>query len=133
MPVGAPHDVERFDDEFHRHVFVEQIAHGIHENGLGLLPFQRQFQRVLVQGEVKAVGIIRLAHGFEAQRHPLGVAMLARRTNLGATGKRVPRGFRPLNGRIIAHANDQFMRSHSQEDSTTMANKRRILVAFLRW
>jgi hypothetical protein len=30
-----------------------------------------------VEGQVKSIQVVRLAHGFEAKGHPLGVAMLA--------------------------------------------------------
>ena len=47
--------------------------------------------------------VVGLAHCFKPQGHPLGVAMLAPRTDLGAARQRVPRGFGPLNCRIRSH------------------------------
>ena len=85
MPVGVAHDVETcLTMNSSGNIFVKQVTHRIHENGLGLLPSKRQFQHVLLQGELKPVGVIRLAHGLQALRHPLGVAVLAARADLRA-------------------------------------------------
>ena len=42
MPISPAHDIKSSEDEFHRHSLVEEIAHGVYEDGLGLLPLERR-------------------------------------------------------------------------------------------
>lgn len=44
MPMGARRRVEDALDVRQRHVLVEQVAHGIDEDGLRLFPRQRQLE-----------------------------------------------------------------------------------------
>ena len=91
MPVGPAHDVKDSEDKFHRHRFVEEIAHGVHEDGLGFFPFKRHLYGVLVRSKFEASGIIGLAHCLQSLRHALRITMLATGADLGAPRERVPR------------------------------------------
>ena len=77
VPRCAAHDRECLLDELDRHIAVEQVAHRVDEDDLGLFPTQRRFQGVLMQGEREAVSIVGLPHGLESPRHAFGVAVLA--------------------------------------------------------
>src|ERR1017187_7541163 len=46
MPMGLAHGGEYFLDILFRDVVVKEVAHGVHEDALRLLPVQRQFQGV---------------------------------------------------------------------------------------
>ena len=46
---------------------MEQITHGVHEDGLGTPPPQRHLHHMLMDGQPKSVRIVGLTHGFEAE------------------------------------------------------------------
>jgi len=95
------HDAEDFVDEIGRHVPVEQVAHGVDEDRVGLAEAQGGVEHPLVSRHLsEVVLVIRLAHGSKAFRHPLCIAMLAARTEFRATRDRIPCGFRPFDGRF---------------------------------
>ena len=62
MPMGMPHDVENLLYVLERHIFVEQVAHRVHENSLRLFPPQRQLEHVRLQRQPEPVAIVPLAH-----------------------------------------------------------------------
>jgi len=83
MPVRAAHHIEDLLDEVDGHVFVEEVAHGVDEDDLRLLPTQRDFQCLRMQREFEAVNVVGLAHGVQTLCHTLGIAMLTARADLG--------------------------------------------------
>ena len=103
VPGCAVHDLKDRLDVFIRDLFVKQVAHAVDENAPGLTPLQRQLQQVLMQTQTKAVPVTSVAHGRKAQSEALRVAILAARTDLRATGDRIPGGIRPLDGRVVSH------------------------------
>ena len=64
VPVRPAHRAEDQLDVLKRHLVVKQVAHGIHEDALRLLPSQWQIQRIRVGGESEAVFVLALAHRF---------------------------------------------------------------------
>jgi len=103
MPISPAHDIKSSEDEFHRHSLVQEIAHGVYEDGLRLLPLERQLQGACVEGKFEAIRVVRLTHGLESQRHPLRIAVLASGADLRAPRERVPSGLRPLNCGVRRH------------------------------
>ena len=79
---------------------MEEIAHGVYKNELRLLPLERRFQDVLMQSQLEAVSVIGLPHCAQPECHPLGITVLATRTDFSAAGYRVPRRSGPLNARF---------------------------------
>ena len=56
---------------------------------------------MLMGRHLETVSIVRLAHGLEPLRHPLGVTMLASGADFGASGNRIPRRFCPFDCRFV--------------------------------
>ena len=79
-----------------RHVPVVEVAHRVDEDGLGPLPAEREVEGIFVQGDVKAVAVVGVAHGLEAAGHALGVAMFAAGADLGTARDGVPSCLGPL-------------------------------------
>ena len=93
---GAGHDVEDFLDEIEGDVFMEEVAHGVDEDGAGFFPAEGDIKGVVVEGGAKAVTVVGLAHGVEASGESLGVAVLAAGADFGAAGDGVPGGLGPF-------------------------------------
>src|ERR1039458_6986722 len=91
MPMGSSHCREDPLDVFQWHIVMKQVAHGIDENALRLLPFKRQLQCLWMQGQPKAVGILLLPHSLQPQGHPFRVAVIASRAKVVTARGRVPR------------------------------------------
>src|SRR5256885_14351004 len=103
MPTRAAHDLEDLLYVSERNVLMKQVAHGVHEDRLRLLPPKWKLKHVWLQREFEAIPIVRLAHRLETFGHAFGIAMLAARANLGATGDRVPGRFCPLDAGALCH------------------------------
>lgn len=103
VPVRALHHIEDALDEFEWHILVEQVAHGIDEDRLRLLPCEWHFQHMLVHRKFEAVCIVRLPHELQAICQPFRIAMLATGTDFRTTCKRIPSGFGPLDVGISSH------------------------------
>ena len=102
--LGCPvHDPEDRLDEFVGNGFVEQVAHGVHENKPGRPPREGLFQNRLVDGDLEAISVFFKAHGLEPSCHSLGVTMLAPGTDLATTRHRVPGDVGPFYARISRH------------------------------
>jgi hypothetical protein len=80
---------------------------------LGLPPVQGSPERLLMQREPEAAGVVGLPHPLKPASHAFGVAVLAPRADLGAAGERVPGGSCPLDGRANAHALGPFAVANS--------------------
>src|SRR6185295_7471460 len=104
MPGSAFHDLEDVVDEALRYLLVEQVAHRIDEDPPWLSPAERSVEKVGLKGGSKALAIPGLAHGLKTFRHSFGVAELAARAHLGASGYRVPGGVGPFDGRRLGHS-----------------------------
>ena len=94
---GHFHHPKYMVDKLIRYIRVKEIRHRINEYPAGLLPLQREFEHMRLQGQIESVGVIPLPHRLEPVRHPLSVAMLAARTDLRAACDPVPGCVRPLN------------------------------------
>ena len=103
MPAGAPHHVKDLLDVTEGHLLVEKVAHGIHEDPIRALPLQWQFQHVRLEREPEAVDVVPLSHGLQTFRQSLGVAVLAGRADLRASGYGIPSGIRPFDVRVAGH------------------------------
>ena len=86
-----------------RHLLMEQVRHGIDKVDGRLLALQRLLQFLWAQAEAKAVLVAGRAHGLQATRHVLGIAVFAARRHLGATHHRVPGHFRPFDAGLRTH------------------------------
>ena len=87
---GAGHDVEDFLDEIEGDVFMEEVAHGVDEDGAGFFPVQGDVEGLGLEGEAKAVAIVALAHGMEASGESFGVAVFTAGADFGAAGDGIP-------------------------------------------
>src|ERR1035438_3179730 len=103
MPGSLPHHVEDSQDELFGTVFVEQIAHRVHEHHPWFLPPQRCFQHVFVERELETISVVGLAHCLKTEGHSLGVAVLAAGTDLGAAGQSIPSRLGPLDSGVLRH------------------------------
>jgi len=108
MPRGLLHHREDAVDERQGHLGVKEVAHGVDEDGLGLLPRQGEGEHLGLQGEGEAVDVVGLPHRLEALGHPLGIAVQAARADFGAPRDGVPGGFGPLDGRALGHQRNPF-------------------------
>jgi hypothetical protein len=100
VPGRLPHRLEDLLDEVGRNLLVEQVAHRADEDGLGLLPPQRQVEEFGVNGQLEPIGVSLLAHALQPPSHALGVAVLAPRADFVAAGDGVPGRLGPLDGRL---------------------------------
>jgi len=96
VPARLLHGVEDLVDIGERHVLVEQVAHGIHEDHLRRADGERLFQAMRAQGQVEAFLIGMARHAPEPLREPLRIAVVAARADLRAARHRVPRQVRPF-------------------------------------
>ena len=101
MPVCSAHYIKNFFYKVERHIFMEQIAHGIDENSARLAHPPRQVDQVVVQREVEAVGVAGIAHRLEPLGHALGVTVAAAFGDLGTAGDGVPGHLGPFDGRMM--------------------------------
>ena len=98
VPVGLGHHGENLADEVVGDGVVEEVAHGVDEDGAGLAPAEGDVQGVGVGGDDgEAVAVFGHTGGVEAFGHPLGVAVLAAGADFVAAGDGVPGGVRPFN------------------------------------
>jgi Glu-tRNA(Gln) amidotransferase subunit E-like FAD-binding protein len=97
VPAGLVHDSKDLLDEGERHVPVEQVAHGIDEDGLRALPAEGEGKGVFVEHDPEAIAVMGVADGLQAMSHALGVAVFAAGADLGTARYGVPGGFGPLN------------------------------------
>jgi len=103
MPGGPVHHLKSPQDEVQGNLRVEEVAHRVHEDHLGLTPGERLVQDPLMNRQPEPVRIVRLAHRLEPASHPLRIAIPTPRAHLGAPGQRVPGGLGPLDGGIDGH------------------------------
>lgn len=114
--VGVPgrvgHDLEHPPDEVQRHLWVEQVAHRVHEDQPGRPPPVGRGQRFLVQGQgeagaagprVSVVLVLGQPHRLEALGEREGVAVVTPRRDPVASRSGVPGGVGPLDARPVAH------------------------------
>ena len=104
VPSGPVHSVKDLMNEIQGHLFVKEVAHGVDEHHLRLLPSERQSKHAGMEGDLEPAAIIRLAHSLETEGHALGVAVLAAGACFCAPRDRVPRGLGPLDGGVHAHS-----------------------------
>jgi len=97
------HHFEYTVDELVRHRLMKQITHAVDEDPPGLSPPQRLGELVRVKRHTESVMVSRNAHGAKTQRKALGVAVLAARTDLGATSDGIPCRVSPLDRSPVTH------------------------------
>ena len=106
------HDIEDSSDEFGRDLVVEQIAHGVDEDGARRGPPLREVEGVRMEGEtetgsrgpeVTVALILRHPHGLQPLGQGQGIAVVAARRRPIASGGRVPRCFGPLDTAAVPH------------------------------
>jgi hypothetical protein len=106
------HGGEHPRDERRRHLGVGDVRHAVNKADPRLAPPERLGERVLVQrhaepgpgGARVAVGLVfRLAHGLQALSQRQRIAVIAPRRDPVTPGRRIPRGFGPLDRRRGAH------------------------------
>src|SRR5690349_17564610 len=103
MPVSRLHSIKNMINEFARYCLMEQIAHRVDENHSGLPPTNWLTQALRTKGEVKTGGEWVVPHVAKSLCEPLSIAVVAPTANFGATGYRVPRRVRPLDGARASH------------------------------
>ncbi len=103
MVRGSPHNIKDFQDELQRDVFVKEVAHGINKDCSRLLPAERHFEQMRVQGNSEAIGIVSAASGFEAKRETPGVTISTAETDFCAACDRVPGGLGPFDFGFPGH------------------------------
>src|SRR5713226_915097 len=97
VPVGGDHDFSGSSDVFLRHVFMEEVAHGIDKNHLGSAPAKRLSELLRHQSQIESLFVGMAFNPAEAFRESLRVAMLAAVADLGAAAHGVPGCVGPLN------------------------------------
>ena len=118
--VGVPgcvgHDLEHPPDEIQRHLWVEQIAHRVHEHKPRRPPPVGCVQGFLMQGQGEAgaagpripvVPVLGQPHCLEALGERERVAVVAPRRDPVATRGGIPGRVSPLDARPVAH--DRFL------------------------
>ena len=103
VSVRRLHDVEHLVDELRWNVFVEQVAHGIHEHHAGFFPFERLGKAVRSKRDIEPTGKRMTGHTTESLGEPFGVTVVAAPRDLGAARHWVPRGIGPLDLGFVAH------------------------------
>ena len=78
---------------------MEQVAHGVNEDGLGFLPRKRQNYRTFMERNLKPV-VVGLTHGVQPFRHALRIAVLAAGADFGTAGYRIPGRIGPFDCRF---------------------------------
>lgn len=96
MPMRGDHHVEYFVNVVLGHIDVEQVAHGIDENPLGLPPSKWPIQHLRLQGQLETISIVVRAHRFEPVSHSPRVAVRTAGAGMVATRHGVPRRLGPL-------------------------------------
>lgn len=90
------HRPERALNKLGRHGLVKEVTHGIDKNTARRTPSPWGVKQIVVQRHLEPIVVTHIAHRLQPARHPLGVAVRAAVTNLGASRDRIPRGLRPL-------------------------------------
>lgn len=98
MPMCLLHCVEDVIDKRLRDLFVKEVAHGIHENALRLLPGERLEQALGPQCEIEPAFEWMSHDSAEALRKPFRIAIVAAGADLRAAGYGIPSRVGPLDG-----------------------------------
>jgi hypothetical protein len=101
--MGGCHCIENLSNELYGHRLVEEIAHTVDEDHSWLFPAKGQLNLIGMKRDTESIAISWITHCMEAGSKPLGVAMLAARTDFRATGNGVPRSISPLDSRFFSH------------------------------
>jgi hypothetical protein len=75
--MGLDHHVENLLDVGLWNAFVEEVAHGVHEDPPRTTPAQRLLELVLDQSEIEAVLKRMAGHSSKPFREGFGIAVLA--------------------------------------------------------
>jgi hypothetical protein len=96
VPVGLGHYGGDGNDVIVRNEIVEEIAHGIHKNHLGLTPAQGFGELFGDEARVEALFVGMTLHTSEPFGKSLGVAMFAARADFCAASDGIPGRVGPL-------------------------------------
>src|SRR5207245_8601976 len=95
--------LEDLADVRQRYLFVEQVAHGIHEYHTRATPAKWLLCPLRSQCEIKACFEGMSANTAEALRKALGVTVVATAAHLCASGYRIPGCVGPLDCAVLCH------------------------------
>jgi hypothetical protein len=95
------HDSEDTLNELYRHLFMEEIAHAVHEDGPGSSPAKGLFQSICPQSQIEPLFVWVPLNTTEAFCKPQGVTVFAAWRHLIAARNRVPSHFRPFDRRLV--------------------------------
>ena len=68
---------------------MKKVAHGINKDCSWLFPAEWHLEKMRMQGNSEAIGIVSAAGGFEAKCETLGVTIAAADADFCATGDRI--------------------------------------------
>jgi hypothetical protein len=96
MPTCQTHSRRYLRYENLRYSFVEEIAHGVHEDHLGISPPKRLRKLLRNHPEVETLLERMTLNTSEALGESLGIAMLTTGADLGAAANWIPRSISPF-------------------------------------
>ena len=101
--LSLAHRLEDLGDHLIGDVLVEEVAHRVDEDELGLAPLQRKLQAVRPEPQVEALLVRMTGNAAPALRERLGVAVRASRGDLVAARDGVPARGGPLDAAVLGH------------------------------
>src|SRR5580704_10656728 len=120
MPVGLLHRLKDLVNEGTRHLFVEQVAHRVHEDHPRTRPLQWLVQSLGPEGEIEPSRKRMTWDPPKSLGEACSIAVVAAARDLRASGNRIPRCIRPLDRRPISHHIPQLIPT---DDSMTGTNR----------
>src|SRR5262249_11892671 len=115
-----------------RHPLVEEVAHRVDENTLGLPPLQRKPEPAWPQPKVEAVLVRMTWHAAKTLCKRECVTMLAPGAHLRATSHGIPRRVGPFDLRVVAHAwGSSDSRNVTRVPGAKVLPRRRVPSAFM--